>query len=50
MKQKPKRRQSIMKHEQNIKIQIEYGNANLKQILLELLKEQYISYITINKK
>lgn len=50
MKQKPKRRQSIMKNEQNIKIQIEYGNANLKQILLELLKEQYISYITINKK
>lgn len=39
-----------MKNEQTINIQIEYGNANLKQILLELLKEQYIKYIIINKK
>ncbi len=39
-----------MNNEQNIKIQIEYGKANLKQILLELLKEQYIEYITINEK
>ncbi len=39
-----------MKNEQTINIQIEYGNANLKQILLELLKEQYINYIIINKK
>lgn len=39
-----------MKNEQNIKIQIEYGKDNLKQILLELLKEQYIEYITINEK
>ena len=39
-----------MNNEQNIKIQIEYGKANLKQILLELLKEQYIEYITVNEK
>lgn len=39
-----------MRNEQNINIQIEYGNADLKQILLELLKEQYINYITINEK
>ena len=39
-----------MKNEQNINIQIEYGKADLKQILLELLKEQYINYITINEK
>ncbi len=39
-----------MKNEQNIKIQIEYGKANLKQILLELLKEQYVEYITIHEK
>lgn len=39
-----------MKKEQNIKSQIEYGKSDLKQILLELLKEQYIKYITINEK
>lgn len=39
-----------MKNEQNINIQIEYGNAHLKQILLKLLKEQYINYITMNEK
>ncbi len=33
-----------------INIHIEYGNANLKQILLELLKEEYINYITMNEK
>lgn len=27
-----------------------YGNENLKEILLELLKEQYINYITMNEK
>lgn len=50
MKQNQKRRQSIMKNKQNIKIQIEHGKDNLKQILLELLKEQYIEHITINEK
>lgn len=39
-----------MKNEQNTNIQIEYGKDDLKQILLELLKEQYIDYITINEK
>lgn len=39
-----------MKSEQNSNIQIEYGEADLKKILLELLKEQYINYITINEK
>ncbi len=39
-----------MKNDQNSNIQIEYGKADLKQILLELLKEQYINYITMNEK
>lgn len=39
-----------MQNKQNANIQIEYGKAELKQILLELLKEQYINYIIINKK
>ena len=39
-----------MKNQQNANIQIEYGKTDLKKILLELLKEQYIEYITINEK
>ena len=39
-----------MKNEQKVNIQIEYGKADFKQILLELLKEYYINYITMNKK
>ena len=39
-----------MKNGQNVNIQIEYGTENLKEILIELLKEQYINYITMNKK
>ncbi len=39
-----------MKNQQNANIQIKYGKAELKQILLELIKEQYIEYITINEK
>lgn len=39
-----------MKNEKNINIQIEYGKENLKQIIIDLLKEQYINYITINEK
>ena len=39
-----------MKNGQNIKIQIEYGKEDLKEILIELLKEQYINYITMNEK
>ena len=36
-----------MKKEENVKIHIEYGKQNLKQLLTELLREQYINYITI---
>ena len=32
-----------MKSGQNINIRIEYGEENLKEILIELLKEQYIA-------
>lgn len=39
-----------MKNGQNVNIQIEYGKEDLKEILLELLKQQYISYITMNEK
>ena len=39
-----------MKNGQNVNIQIEYGEENLKKILIELIKEQYINYITINEK
>ncbi len=38
-----------MKNGQNANIQIEYGIENLKEILIELLKEQYINYITVNE-
>lgn len=31
-------------------ISIEYGKDSLKQIILKLLKEEYINYITINEK
>ena len=34
-----------MKNEQIMKVSIEYGKENLKQILIKLLKEQYINYI-----
>ena len=39
-----------MKNGQNVNIQIEYGTENLKEILIELLKEQYINYTTMNEK
>ena len=39
-----------MKNGQNVNIQIEYGEENLKEMLIELLKEQYINYITMNEK
>ena len=39
-----------MKNGQNVNIQIEYGKESLKEIIAELLKEQYINYITMNKK
>ena len=39
-----------MKSGQNVNIQIEYGEESLKEIITELLKEQYINYITMNEK
>ncbi len=39
-----------MKNGQNVNIQIEYGKENLKEILIKLLKEQYINHITKNEK
>lgn len=39
-----------MENGQNVNIKIEYGTENLKDILIELLKEQYINYITMNEK
>lgn len=38
-----------MKKEENVKTHIEYGKQNLKQLLTEVLKEQYINYISINE-
>lgn len=37
-----------MKNEQIINISIEYGKENLRQILIKLLKNQYINYINKN--
>lgn len=39
-----------MKDEEKINIQIEYGEQNLKEIIVELLKQKYIEYITIKQK
>ena len=39
-----------MKNGQNVNIQIEYGKESIKEIITELLKEQYINYITVNEK
>lgn len=37
--------------DKNVKnVSIEYGKESLKQIILKLLKEEYINYITINEK
>jgi len=37
-----------MKNEQIMNVSIEYGKENLKQILIKLLKDQYINYIKEN--
>ena len=39
-----------MKNGQNVNIQIEYGKESLKEMITELLKEQYINYITMKEK
>ena len=39
-----------MKDKEIMNISIKYGKESLKQIILKLLKEEYINYITINEK
>ena len=39
-----------MKDKEILNVSIEYGEGSLKQIVLKLLKEEYINYITINEK
>lgn len=39
-----------MQNGQNINIKTEYGGENLKEILVELLKQQYINYIIRKEK
>ncbi len=36
-----------MKNKENINIKIQYGEQDLKEIIVELLKQKYIEYITI---
>lgn len=38
-----------MKDKEVVNVSIEYGKESLKQIILKLLKEEYINYITINE-
>lgn len=39
-----------MQNGQKINIKIEYGVENLKEIIIELLKEKYVNYIMMNEK
>ena len=39
-----------MKDKEIANVSIEYGKESLKQIILKLLKEEYINYINTNKK
>ena len=39
-----------MKNKEILSVSVEYGKESLKQIILKLLKEEYINYITINEK
>lgn len=39
-----------MKDKEILNVSIEYGQESLKQIILKLIKEEYINYITINEK
>lgn len=38
-----------MKKEKKLNVNIEYGKENLKQIIIKLLKQYYIEYISINE-
>ena len=39
-----------MEKRENLNIQVEYGKENLKEILIELLREQYINHISRDEK
>ena len=39
-----------MKDKQILNVSIEYGEESLKQIVLKLLKDEYINYITVHEK
>lgn len=39
-----------MKDKDAINVSVDYGKESLKKIILKLLKEEYINYITINEK
>ena len=39
-----------MRNGQNMNIKIKYGTENLKKILIKLLKEEYVNYITMKQK
>lgn len=39
-----------MKNKEDSNIQVEYGKEKLKQILKDLLKQEYINYKTMNEK
>lgn len=39
----------IMEKEKILNVNIEYGKENLKQIIIKLLKQHYIEYISINE-
>lgn len=39
-----------MRDKEILNVSIEYGEGSLKQIVLKLLKEEYINYITTNEK
>lgn len=39
-----------MKDKEVVNVSIEYGKESFKQIILKLLEEEYINYITINEK
>ena len=38
-----------MEKEKFLDVNIEYGKEDLKQIIIKLLKQHYIEYISINK-
>ena len=40
----------VVKDKEILNVSIDYGKESFKQIILKLLKEEYINYITINEK